>query len=238
MCRMDRGRSPAVDSYLKAVYSLGERDGAPVTTSRVADRLGVLASSVSGMVRRLVELGLLAHRPYGGITLTAEGSRAALAVLRRHRLLETYLVAELGYGWDEVHDEAEALEHHVSDTLLERIDARLGHPRFDPHGDPIPDPEGRLDPVSAQRLSTLEPGSRGRLVRVDDDDPMMLRYLTERAVELGDTVELVERRPFDGPFLVRCGRDARATDHELGPALAAAIWVDLGPPQPGKHEKK
>lgn len=222
--------SSAVEDYLKAIYSLAEREDTPASTSRLAGRLGVSASTVSGMLRRLVELELVAHRPYGGVTLTEAGRAAALRVLRRHRLLETYLVSELGYGWSEVHDEAEILEHHISDTLLARIDARLDHPRVDPHGDPIPTEDGTIEAVSARRLSTLQVGERGRLVRVDDADPDMLRHLDELAVALDDVLELIERRPFRGPFVIRCHSAAPgapvATDHELGPDLATAMWID------------
>ena len=218
-------RSPAVDDYVKAVYSLAERH-ATVTTSLIADRLGVSPSSVSGMVRRLVELGLVEHARYAGVSLTSRGTGAALAVLRRHRLLETFLVRELNYGWDEVHDEAEVLEHHISETLLARIDARLGHPRVDPHGDPIPDAQGHTAPVHARQLSTLEPGTRGRLSRVEDSDPAALRYLSERSISLGDTVELLERQPFGGPFRVRTGASSTAHEHDLGPGLAALMWID------------
>lgn len=217
--------TPAVDDYLKVVYSLLERGDGHVGTSALAGKLGVSASSVSGMVRRLVGSGLVAHRPYGGITLTADGTARALQVLRRHRLLECYLVSELGYGWDEVHDEAEVLEHHISDLLLSRIDTKLGHPSFDPHGDPIPREDGTLPSVSARRLSTVDPGTRGRLVRVDDEDPDKLRYLAECAVALGDTLTMLERRPFGGPFRVSTGDGDDATEHEIGPALAEALWV-------------
>ncbi|HSK61637.1 MAG TPA: metal-dependent transcriptional regulator, partial [Actinomycetospora sp.] len=159
-------RTVAVDDYLKAIYALDERGEGPATTTGLARRLGVGASSVSGMLRRLADQGFVEHRPYGGVRLTESGARAALDVLRRHRLLETYLVRELGYGWDEVHDEAEVLEHHVSPTLLDRMDARLGRPRFDPHGDPIPAADGSVAPFAGRRFATLEPGDRGTLVRV------------------------------------------------------------------------
>jgi DtxR family Mn-dependent transcriptional regulator len=222
----DAPHSAAVDDYLKAIYASAERGEGPASTTGLARRLGVGASSVSGMVKRLTDQGLVEHRRYGGIRLTADGTLAALAVLRRHRLLETYLVSELGYGWDEVHVEAEVLEHHVSQRLLDRMDARLGHPRFDPHGDPIPAPDGTVAPFEGRRVSTLDPGDRGRLIRVDDTDPAMLAWLREQGLELGIALELVARRPFGGPFLVRA-EDAMGTrDHDLGPELAEALWVD------------
>ena len=220
-------RTAAVDDYLKAIYAFDERGEGPATTTGLARRLGIGASSVSGMLRRLADQGFVEHRPYGGVRLTDAGARAALDVLRRHRLLETYLVSELGYGWDEVHDEAEVLEHHVSPTLLDRMDARLGHPRFDPHGDPIPAADGTVAPFEGRRLSTLDPGDRGRLTRVDDTDPAMLAWLREQYLELGVPLELLARRPFGGPFLVRVGeRDTHAVrELDLGPELAEALWV-------------
>jgi len=164
-------RSQTVEDYLKVIFSLGERDADLVTTSRLAERLGLSASSVSGMLRRLVGQGLIDHRPYGGITLTETGLASALQVVRRHRLVEMFLVSQLGYSWDEVHEEAEVLEHAVSDQLVERLDLALGRPGFDPHGDPIPGTGGELPTLDAHRLSTLTPGRAGRLVRVDDATP-------------------------------------------------------------------
>lgn len=219
-------RSQIVEDYLKAIFSLGERGGSqgdePVTTSRVAERLGLSASSVSGMLRRLVAQDLVDHRPYGGVTLTATGWAAALQVVRRHRLVEMFLVAQLGYSWDEVHEEAELLEHTMTERLVERIDAALGRPKFDPHGDPIPGPDGEIHAVDAHRLSVLEPGDTGRLARVDDQDPAVLRYLTDVGISLGQNIQLIERLPFDGPFVVRTDDDRT---HQLGPALANALWI-------------
>lgn len=219
-------RTAAVDDYIKAIYAVDERGEGPASTTALARRLGVGASSVSGMLRRLAEMGLVEHRPYGGVRLTDAGTRAALDVLRRHRLLETYLVRELGYGWDEVHVEAEVLEHHVSPTLLDRMDTRLGHPRFDPHGDPIPAADGTVAAFAGRRLATLEPGDSGRLVRVDDGDPAMLAWLREHEIALGVTIELVVRRPFGGPFLVRLPTTGSPRELDLGPELADALWVD------------
>ncbi|MDQ6658554.1 MAG: metal-dependent transcriptional regulator, partial [Actinomycetota bacterium] len=199
----------------------------PVTTSGLSDRLGLSASSVSGMIRRLAARGLVDHRPYGGVTLTSSGRAAALQVVRRHRLLEMFLVAELGYGWDEVHDEAEVLEHAVSDRLLERIDVALGRPRFDPHGDPIPGPGGNMPAVDARRLATLKPAETGLLVRVDDSDPEVLRHLTQSDITLGQRLELLAQLPFEGDFLVRT-EDGRT--HHFAPVLAAALWISENTP--------
>lgn len=213
--------SPAVQDYLKVIFSLGERDDAPVTTSRLAERVGVSASSASGMIRRLAELGLVEHERYSAVRLTAAGLAEALRMVRRHRLLETFLVVECGYGWDEVHDEAEVLEHAVSEKFLDRIDARLGHPTRDPHGDPIPRPDGSIDTLPARRATALGDGERGVLIRVDDTDPAVLRELDSLGIALGDTIELDERLPFGGPYAIRAG----GTAHHLGPRLAHALWV-------------
>ena len=224
-------RSRQVEDYLKTIYSMAERAAEPATTSGLSERLGLSASSVSGMVRRLATAGLVDHQPYGGITLTDAGRTAALAVVRRHRLLEMFLVARLGYRWDEVHDEAEELEHTVSDRLLERIDAALGRPEFDPHGDPIPGPQGTLPEMAAHRLSTLEAGRAGVLVRVDDHDPLILQHLDEVGIGLGAWIELVHPLPFDGGWLVRVGtgRDPEpAREHRFPPALAGALWIGPG----------
>ncbi len=215
-------RSQTVEDYLKAIFSIGERDAGPVTTSRLSQRLGLSASSVSGMLRRLAAQGLVDHRPYGGVTLTESGLATALQVVRRHRLLEMFLIAQLGYSWDEVHDEAEILEHAVSALLVERIDVALGRPRFDPHGDPIPGPGGDLPSMDARRLAGCEPGYTGRLVRVDDLDPEVLRHLTQTGIRLGQRIELLEHLPFDGAYLIRT---EDGSTHHFSPALAGALWI-------------
>lgn len=215
--------SAAVEDYLKTVFVLGERGGA-VTTTAVARRLGVSASGASSMIRRLADDGLVDHARYGEVALSTEGRALALGVVRRHRLVETYLVTALGMTWDEVHDEAEVLEHAVSDRLVARLAEQLGHPDVDPHGDPIPSAGGEVPPFRGERLSTVGVGTRGRLVRVDDD-PEILRHLSERGVALGDDLTLVARRPFDGPFLVRIGREAGRRELDLAPGLVRALWI-------------
>ncbi|MBC3189818.1 metal-dependent transcriptional regulator [Pseudonocardia sp. C8] len=220
-----------MENYLKTIFLLAERGEDAVGVSALAERLGVSSPSASGMVRKLVDAGLVDHARYAGITLTPAGRTSALAVVRRHRLIEMFLVTELDLAWDEVHEEAEALEHTVSDRLLDRIDDRLGHPRFDPHGDPIPGRDGSLPEVRARRLPELEYGEGGALVRVDDTDPEVLRYLDANDVRLGDRVDLLTRRPFEGPFVVRLRRSgaedrpAGEAEQEWGPSLAHALWV-------------
>jgi len=216
--------SRTVEDHLKAIYSLGERGDGSVTTTGLSEQLGLSASTVSGMLRKLTAQGLIEHEPYGDIALTGPGCKIALAVVRRHRLLEMFLVTHLGYRWDEVHQEAEVLEHAVSDLLIQRIDAALGSPRFDPHGDPIPSATGEVPVVDGQRMSALPPGSTGTLVRVDDHDPEVLAHLTLVGITLGERIELLEQLPFHGGQLIRT---SDRTTHQFPPALAAALWVSL-----------
>ena len=212
--------SAVTQDYLKVVWSAREWSEQPVTTKMLATRLGVGASTVSETVRRLADAGLVTHQPYGAIELTADGERHALAVVRRHRLIETFLVEVLGYGWDEVHDEAEVLEHAVSDLFVERVSAQLGHPRRDPHGDPIPGADGTLDVPAATVLWDAEPGEWA-VARISDADPGLLRYLESVALLLDAAVTVVERRTVAGVISIRV--DGRTVD--LGEVAARAIWL-------------
>src|SRR2546423_2791688 len=175
--RTEREMSSAVEDYAKAIYALESRSKSAVSTNALAERLGVTPASASGMVKKLDELGLVTHAPYHGVQLTADGVRVALEVLRHHRLLELYLAQSLGVPWDRVHDEAEVLEHVLSEELEELIAAKLGNPTRDPHGDPIPSADLVLDEEPTERLADQVPGAVGRFVRVSDADPAMLRYL-------------------------------------------------------------
>jgi DtxR family transcriptional regulator, Mn-dependent transcriptional regulator len=215
--------SEAVENYAKAIYSLQHRTGEPVATNDLADRLQVTPASASGMIKKLADQGLVEHVPYRGVQLTRDGEQVALEVLRHHRLLELYLVEQLGVPWDRVHEEAEALEHVISEDLEARIAAKLGNPTRDPHGDPIPDAKLKIDESTTRSLADLEPGDRGQFVRVSDSDPAMLRYLSERGVALGDALEVLDRQPFGGPLTVRFGDTLQV----LGGALAAAMRVEL-----------
>jgi DtxR family Mn-dependent transcriptional regulator len=217
----ERHISSAVEDYAKAIYALELRGGA-VSTNALAERLGVTAASASGMVKRLGELGLVERRPYHGVSLTDGGRRIALEVIRHHRLLELYLVESLGVPWDRVHDEAEVLEHVLSDELEELIATKLGDPTHDPHGDPIPPRELIIAEGPSLSLEGLEPGTTGRLARVSDSDPDMLRFLSDRGIAPGDTFEVVDKQPFDGPLFVRFGGEV----HVLGGALARAMRVE------------
>jgi DtxR family Mn-dependent transcriptional regulator len=211
--------SPAVQDYLKAVWAAGEWSTAPVTTKMLAERLGVGAPTVSEMVRRLCDQGLLSHVRYGAVGLTAAGRSHAVAMVRRHRLIETFLVRELGYSWDEVHDEAEVLEHAVSDLLVDRIDARLGHPTRDPHGDPIPAPDGTVPQPPARPLGDLPPGD-WVVARISDSDPDVLRWFDSVGVGL-DVVVHVLGPTADGGVRVSLG----AGRLELGRQAASAVWL-------------
>ena len=213
----------AVEDYAKAIYALQARDEQPVSTTALAERLGVTAASASGMVKRLCELGLVTHRRYHGVLLTDAGRRVALEVIRHHRLLELYLVQDLGVPWDRVHEEAEVLEHVLSEELEELIAAKLGDPTHDPHGDPIPSRELTIEEVSTESLQSLQPGDRGTFARISDSDPDMLRYLAERGIAPGGELEVVERQPFGGPLFVRFGDEV----HPLGGELAKAMRVQV-----------
>jgi DtxR family Mn-dependent transcriptional regulator len=211
----------AVQDYAKAIYTLESRHGA-ASTSDLAALLEVRPASVSGMLRKLSDLGLVEHERYRGVRLTERGRRVALEVIRHHRLVELFLVESLGMTWDEVHEEAEVLEHALSEQLEELIATKLGNPTVDPHGDPIPSRELKLAETSATALAELEPGEVATFVRVSDADPEMLRFLGERDIVPGTRLELVERQPFDGPLFVRAGRDV----HVLGATLARAMRVE------------
>ena len=214
--------SDAVEDYAKAIYALQRREGA-VSTNALAERLNVTPGSVSAMLKRLHGLGLVSHERYHGVELTGSGERVALEVLRHHRLLELYLAESLGVPWDRVHDEAEVLEHHISEELEALIAAKLGDPTHDPHGDPIPNAELEIEEAETVAIETLEPGQRGRFVRVSDADPAMLRYLSSRGIAPGDRFEVVERQPFGGPVFARFGGKVQA----LGGGLAAAMRAEV-----------
>jgi DtxR family Mn-dependent transcriptional regulator len=222
MATKENLRTPAVEDYSKAIFALESRTEEPVSTNALAERLGITAGSVSAMLKRLDELGLIAHIPYRGVRLTPDGRRIALEVIRHHRLLECYLSEALGMPWDRVHAEAEVLEHVLSDDLEELIAAKLGHPTVDPHGDPIPTVDYDLHEIETSRLDDLPVGARGRFVRVSDEDPEMLRYLAEQGIGLGEGLEVVERQPFGGPLFVRFGERT----HALGEGLARAMRVE------------
>jgi DtxR family transcriptional regulator, Mn-dependent transcriptional regulator len=231
-------RTPAVEDYSKAIFSLESRGEEPVSTNALAERLGITPGSVSAMLKRLDELGLITHLPYRGVRLTDDGRRIALEVIRHHRLLESYLAEALGMPWDRVHAEAEVLEHVLSEDLEALIAAKLGHPTVDPHGDPIPTAELELDEPLTHRMESMEPGDEGLFVRVSDSDPEMLRYLANCGISPGERFSVRERQPFGGPLFVQFGDH----EHAIGGELAGAMRVQVdGPPErarelrDGKH---
>ena len=211
----------ATQDYLKAIYAL-EAAGERATTSALAARMGVSAPSATAMAKRLAELGLVERAPYRGVVLTEEGRQRALEMLRHHRLLERYLADRLGLSLDEVHAEADRLEHVLSEELEAKIDAELGFPTHDPHGDPIPDRELRLEAARERTLGDLGPGERTSVARVPDGDPDLLRYLAELGLVPGSDVEVLAHAPFSGPVTVRTEHGAHAISRELADRIAAA----------------
>jgi DtxR family transcriptional regulator, Mn-dependent transcriptional regulator len=222
------GLTAPAEDCLKAVYELERAGaGAAVTTNDLAHRLALAAASVTGMVKRLAGQGLIDHARYRGVRLTEEGRRTALRTLRRHRVIEAYLVSALGFDWDRVHDEAERLEHSASDELVDRMAAALGDPAVDPHGAPIPTRDGGIAEGPAGRaLSEVAQGERGRIARVEDEDADRLRYLASLGIRPGVEFEVVERAPFGGPLTLRIAGAPR----QLGPQLAAHVVVVPGAP--------
>jgi DtxR family Mn-dependent transcriptional regulator len=213
----------AVEDYAKAIYALQTQSGHAVNTNAIADRLSVTPASASNMAKKLSALGLVEHVPYRGVRLTNAGKRVALEVLRHHRLLELYLAENLDVPWDRVHDEAEVLEHVLSEELEELIARKLGDPTHDPHGDPIPTRELRIEEGHTSSMQSLEPGAHGTFVRISDSDPEMLRYLADQGIAPGDDFEIVDKQPFEGPISARFGRRV----HVLGGALARAMRAEV-----------
>ncbi len=217
----DVAREPltrSTEDYLKAIYQLST-DGGQVATTDLAAALGLAPPSVTGMIKRLSEQGLTDHEPYRGVRLSQEGRRVALRMLRRHRLIEAYLVGFLGYSWDAVHDEAERLEHAVSDSLIERMAQALGHPVFDPHGDPIPDADGRFAEFVHVPLADIAPGETVTICRADTRDDGRLRFLAAEGLVPGTVVTVLARQPFNGPSTLEVDGERRIVGHELATML-------------------
>lgn len=223
MATRDLTVSSAVEDYCKAIFTLQARSEEPVSTNALADRLGITPGSVSAMLHKLGEQGLITHVPYRGVRLTEQGRLVALEVIRHHRLLELFLAETLEMPWDRVHAEAEVLEHVISEELEALIAAKLGNPSFDPHGDPIPSADLELHERETHSLDTLGQGDRGTFVRISDSDPEMLRYLSDRGISPGDQFQVLECQPFGGPLMLRFGE----SDHALGGLLASAMRVEL-----------
>jgi DtxR family Mn-dependent transcriptional regulator len=212
--------SASVEDYIKAVYHLQAERGR-ATTRELSQLLGVQMASVTGMMKQLHAAGYVDHKPYQGVELTAQGEALALRVLRRHRLLELFLHRTLGISWDQVHEDAERLEHAVSDQLIEKIDTFLGEPVFDPHGAPIPQSDGTVPALNGVVLSECHPGHRGQVLQVSDKDPELLRYLADLGVRIGLRFRIIERAPFGGPLKLQAG----PRQITLGPQAAEKVLV-------------
>lgn len=217
--------SGPVEDYLKAIYDL-ELVGTAASTNDIADRLAISPASVSGMVRRLADQGLITHEPYRGVRLTGDGRRAALRTLRRHRILECYLTEVLGYPWDRVHEEAERLEHAASEELVERMATALGDPVQDPHGAPIPTRDGRVEEPSLRTLAEAALGEQVRVRRVSDKQPERLRYLAELGIRPGSIVRILDKAPFDGPITLWVEESGGGATRAVGVGLAAQVHVE------------
>jgi len=213
--------SEAVEDYAKAIHALAGRSKGPVATNTLAERLEVSPSSVTAMLKRMSEMRLVSHEPYHGVSLTDSGERVALEVIRHHRLIESYLTEALGMPWDRVHEEAEVLEHYISEDLERLIAAKLGDPSHDPHGDPIPDVGLELASEPTVPLTSMSVGDRGKIARVSDSSPEMLRYLADRKIGPGEELEVSAREDFGGGVEVKIG-DER---HSLGEQIAERILV-------------
>lgn len=214
--------SSSAQDYLKVIWGLQEWSDDPITASMIASKSGMKLSTVSGAVTKLVEQGFVSRGPRGDIALTTGGRGHGMAMVRRHRLLETFLVDVLGYGWDEVHDEAENLEHAVSDLMITRIDHFLGRPSRDPHGDPIPPATGDFCPPRAHPLSVASPGSTVVVERIADDDPELLRFFADSGITVGVRLTLGERAPYSDTLVVR---PEKAPEVSLGKSATSAVWV-------------
>jgi DtxR family Mn-dependent transcriptional regulator len=212
----------AVEDYVKTIYAHTEWQPEPITSSALAARLGLAPSTVTEMVKKLASLGLVDHKPYGAVTLTGPGTDLAMRMVRRHRLIETWLVSHFDYTWDEVHDEAEVLEHVVSDRLLDRVDAQLGYPKRDPHGDPIPAANGTVSIPPAIVLADAAAGASGTVVRISDRDPALLRHLEAEGVVVDAQLTVMGRSPFRGAFAVRVDD---GVELDLGDEALSSIWI-------------
>ncbi|MFQ5604026.1 MAG: metal-dependent transcriptional regulator [bacterium] len=210
----------AIEDYLKIIYKLGTKNQS-VTTNAIAEKLNVSQASVTGMIKKLADIKLVTHTPYYGVQLTTSGQKIALEIIRHHRLLELYLAEALGFSWDRVHDEAEKLEHVISEEFEDKMAEFLGHPTTDPHGAPIPTKDGKITERVLVQLTVTEVGQRVKIEQVSDNDPEMLRYLGEIGIFPTVEIEVLEKAPFDGPLLIQIGK----VQHYLGQTLTNNILI-------------
>ena len=212
--------STSIEDYIKAIYKLEVEEQKP-TTKRIAERIGVKMASVTGMIKHLAAEGYVRHKPYHGVQLTTRGRAVALDMVRRHRLIELFLARTLGLGWDEVHTDAEQMEHAVSDALIERIDEYLGHPQFDPHGAPIPGVDGKVVARRGVSIAQLKADDDGTIIEVEDKDPDFLRFVSSLGIKIGSTVEVIGKEPYGGPVRLRLGK----RNIVLGTEAAARVRI-------------
>ncbi|WIY81720.1 metal-dependent transcriptional regulator [Propionimicrobium sp. PCR01-08-3] len=217
--------SASTQNYLKVIWGLQEWTDGPVTTTDIAEKMQLKVSTVSDGVRKLADQGLVKHARYGDVELTPEGRAHALAMVRRHRLIETFLVQVLHYRWDQVHDEAEQMEHAVSDMMIERLDELLEHPVRDPHGDPIPAPDGAVHQLDAFPMGEAPHRAPAKIERISDDDPEFLKYLADHRIGVGTELEIQEGAPFSGGIEIRSKGSSGPV--VLGREASNAIWVSL-----------
>ncbi|WP_369411115.1 metal-dependent transcriptional regulator [Leucobacter edaphi] len=218
--------SPSMQNYLKVIWGLQEWSDVPVSNSAIAESAGVRLSTVSDALRKLADLELIGHARYGSVTLTDAGRENAVSMIRRHRLLETFLVRNLDYEWDEVHDEADRLEHAVSDELIDRIDRVLGFPTRDPHGDPIPSADGRVHRPDAVTLAVVPSPCSARVERISDSNTEMLQYFASKGLVVDAELEVLPAEPYSETVTVRIAATNEVVS--LGAAAASSVWVSSG----------
>ncbi len=228
--------SRSIEDYIKAIYALAV-EYQQASTKQIAQRLGVKMASVTGMIKHLAAEGYVKHKPYYGVQLTARGEAIALGLIRRHRLIELFLTRTLGLPWDEVHNDAEVLEHVVSDGLVERIYEYLGYPQFDPHGSPIPGRDGSIAPQRGIRLDEMTAGQWGTIVEVSDGDPEFLRYLTGLKLGIGSEIHVRDRAPFNGPITLTVGSRTVAIGHEAGARIRVGVDETILPTRRRKRKR-
>jgi len=226
--------SASIEDYIKAIYAL-EIEDEKASTKKLAQRLEVRMASVTGMIKHLAAEGYVKHTPYRGVRLTDRGRKVALNLVRRHRLIELFLSRTLGLTWDELHDDAEVLEHVVSDALIERIYEFLGCPEFDPHGSPIPRKDGSIAPSRGVPLSEMDAGTQGVVAEVSDHDREFLRYLTRLDLQIGSRIVIQERAPYNGPITLHVGKREVAVGHEAASRIRVA--VEDASPRPSRPRR-
>ncbi|MFQ6616275.1 MAG: metal-dependent transcriptional regulator [Fidelibacterota bacterium] len=218
--------SQSIEDYVKTIYHL-QLEKEKVTTKAISEEMGISSASVTGMVKKLASMDILTHTPYRETALTSRGEKIALQMIRRHRLLESFLKEVLGYPLDRVHDEAERLEHVISEEFVERMDDVLGNPSTDPHGSPIPNPQGEMLEQDLFPLLDLESGQSAVVLRVSHRDPDKLRYMEKTGILPGTNLTVLDRRPFKGPMMIQIGDEKKEM---IGHEIARQIWVGYGKP--------